>query len=259
MDTIAGRQFGLVLLVAMLLVIFLTILRAKKWKLPYFRKLAALDAIEEAVGRAVEMGRPIHMSPGNDNLRAASSTEMLAGISVGAYVAELAAKYNVNLIPTVGYTDTQAQLEERIRLAFLQEGKLESYHIGMVRYVPYGMAYDLFVLGIAEREKPSANIMIGSWQAAGLYLIESMRKIGAINIAGTVRPILTAFFVGACDYALIGEEVLAAGAYTSKDAATMGGLQGQDLLKFFCSGLIIVGSILATIGIAPLLVHLLYW
>jgi hypothetical protein len=215
--------------------------------------------LEEAVGRAVEMGRPIHMSPGNDNLRTASSTEMLAGISVGTYVAGLSAKYNVNLIPTVGYTDTQAQMEERIRLAYLQEGKLESYKIGMVQYVPYGMAYDLFVLGIAEREKPAANIMIGSWQAAGLYLIESMRKIGAINIAGTVRPILTAFFVGACDFALIGEEVLAAGVYTSKDTLAMGGLQGQDLLKFFCAGVIIAGSILATIGNASLLVQLLKW
>jgi len=242
-----GRQAGFVLVLSMLIVIYWAMNRARKGKAPFFRKLAAIDALEECVRRAVEMGKPVHVSPGIANLRDTSSAEMVTGIGVVGYTARLAAKYGIQIIPTCSWTDTQAQLEECIRLSYLQEGKGDQYKLGTVRYAPQS-SYNLMVVGIAETEKPAANIMIGTHMQSGLFGMESMRRQGAINIAGTIRNILSALFAGGCDYFLMGEEVLAAGAYISDDPSAKGSIRGLDMLKLFCSALILVGAILASVG-----------
>ena len=57
------------------------------------------------------------------------------------------------------------------------------------------------------------------------------------------------FFAAACDYALIGEELLTAGAYISKDAARLGSVHGQDLAKLIAFGVMLLGAIFCTLNI----------
>ena len=66
---------------------------------------------------------------------------------------------------------------------------------------------------------------------------------------GTARPAQLPFFVAACDYTLIGEELFAASAYLSKDPKLLGSLKGQDVGKaLFILG-ILVGVILISLKI----------
>ncbi len=55
------------------------------------------------------------------------------------------------------------------------------------------------------------------------------------------------FFVAACDYTLIGEELFAASAYLSGDPQQLGSLKGQDGGKLIAMVGIAVGSISATV------------
>jgi len=57
------------------------------------------------------------------------------------------------------------------------------------------------------------------------------------------------FFIAACDYTLMGEELYAASAYLSHEPLMLGGLKGQDLIKIFIIIFIIVGVVLVTLGI----------
>jgi hypothetical protein len=61
-------------------------------------------------------------------------------------------------------------------------------------------------------------------------------------------PTQLPFFVAACDYTLIGEELFAASAYLSKDPKLLGSLKGQDVGKFIFLLAIFIGAILLTLN-----------
>jgi hypothetical protein len=56
--------------------------------------------------------------------------------------------------------------------------------------------------------------------------------------------------VAICDYSLIGEELYALGAYVSEDPTVSSSLAGQDIGKFLAVLLIVLGSILLTLGMS---------
>jgi hypothetical protein len=98
------------------------------------------------------------------------------------------------------------------------------------------------------REKPAAIFLLGTFYAESLILAETGRSVGAIQISGTAMPSQIPFFVAACDYTLIGEELFAASAYLSREPKLLGSLKGQDAAKLFFILIIVVGVIAATIG-----------
>ena len=56
------------------------------------------------------------------------------------------------------------------------------------------------------------------------------------------------FFIAACDYCLIGEELYAASAYLSKDARLLANLKSSDIGKMIFAVLALIGVISATTG-----------
>ena len=55
--------------------------------------------------------------------------------------------------------------------------------------------------------------------------------------------------LAACDYVLLAEDELAAAAYLSPDPVQRGVIFGQDIAKAVCSLLVLLGSLLTTVGI----------
>ncbi len=209
------------------------------------RKLQGLDSIDEAIGRATEMGRPVHFTTGFGGLVA----DTLAAFAVLDYVARQAARYNVSLIVTNSQPVIQPITENIVRSAYLSEGRVESYRPGNVRYLSdTQLAYVSGVWGIMERERIAANIMMGYFFAESLLLSEGGNRVGAFQVAGTASTPQLPFFVAACDYTLIGEELFAAGAYLTQDPGRIGALMAQDAAKVLAIVLVAAGSIAATFG-----------
>ena len=101
-------------------------------------------------------------------------------------------------------------------------------------------------MGFITREKVAANIMIGAFWAESLLIAEAGASVGAIQVAGTANLHQIPFFVAACDYTLIGEELFAGGAYLSQDKMELGSIAAQDYLKIVSIGLVILGALAAT-------------
>ena len=240
---VAGRIFALGMLVLLWIFILGGMEMAKK-KLPSFRKLAGLEALPEMVGRAAEMNRPIHFTTGLGSLTGTVAPQLVAGLSVLGHVSELAAKYGVKIIYSVYLAEAMPIATELMREAYLRAGKADAFDAeDQIRYLSgEQFAYAAAVQGIAERERPAANIMIGPFYAESMLFSETFFRIGAIQLAGTARGYQIPFFAVVCDYLLIGEEIYAAGAYLSKDPIQVGSIQGQDLGK-------IVGWIIMFIGV----------
>lgn len=238
--------FVFVLLMAFALV--LIIQRAKKGIKPFIRKISGLEAIDEAVGRATEMGKPVHFSPGIARLSEEAAAQTLAGLSVLGYVARLTAKYDTELIVSNRVPEVLPITEEIVRQSYLAEGKPEAYNPDGIRFLSdEQFAYAAGCLGIMNREKVATNIMMGAFWAESLLFAEGGFAAGSIQVAGTANTHQLPFFIAACDYTLIGEELFAAGAYLSQDPMQTGSLAVQDLGKIAAVLLILIGTITTTV------------
>ncbi len=220
---------------------------AREGRKLFLRKIPGLDAVEEAVGRATEMGRPVLFIPGISEL---DEIETIAGISILGRVARITAQYDTPLVVPVRYPLVLAAGQEVVEQAYKEMGRGDAYHKDMVRYVAgEQFAFTANVNGYMMRERPATNIYMGAFYAESLLLAETGNAAGSIQIAGTTKPEQLPFFIAACDYTLMGEELYAASAYLSHEPIMLGGLKGQDLVKMIIVFLILIGVILVTFHI----------
>ena len=220
---------------------------AKQGKPLFLRKIPGLDEVEEAVGRATEMGRPVLFIPGIDEL---DQIETIAGVSILGRVAKITAEYDTPLMVPVRYPLVYAASQEIVEQAYIEAGKSDAYDKDCVRYVAgEQFAFTANVAGYMMRERPATNIYMGAFFAESLLLAETGNAAGSIQIAGTAKPEQLPFFIAACDYTLMGEELYAASAYLSHEPVMLGGLKGQDFVKLLIVTAIIVGVILVTFNL----------
>ena len=213
-------------------------------KIPELYKVAGLDALDEAIGRCTEMGRPVHFSPGIGDVQ---NAQTLAAMSILGYVAKQCAKYDTDLIATNRDIIVYPIAEAIIKQSYSEAGKLDNFKADNVRWISNDQfAYASGVTGIMHREKPAANLLLGAFWAESLIFAEVGAIAGAIQISGTANTAQIPFFVAACDYCLVGEELYAASAYLSKEPVLMGSLVVQDWGKMFGVLLIVAGTWLAS-------------
>jgi len=227
-----------------------TILLYTKWaregKSLFLRKIPGLDAVEEAVGRATEMGRTVLFVPGIAEL---DEIETIAGISILGRVAKITAQYETPLHVPVRYPLVLAAGQEVVEQSYIEMDKKDYYDKDTVQYVAgEQFAFTATVNGYMMRERPATNIYMGAFFAESLLLAETGNAAGSIQIAGTARPEQLPFFIAACDYTLMGEELYAASAYLSHEPVMLGGLKGQDFIKILITTCIIVGVLLVSFG-----------
>ena len=223
------------------------IFSARTGKELYIRKISGLESIDEAVGRATEMGQPILFVPGINDI---DDMQTIAGLTILRKVAERAAEYDTQMIVPVARSMVLSTAREVVRTAYLQAGRPDAYNEDYVFYLTDDQfGYVSGVDGIIVREKPAANFLLGSFYAESLILAETGFSSGAIQVAGTAMPSQLPFFVAACDYTLIGEELFAASAYLSRDPQQLGSLKGQDFGKAIFVLILIIGVILELLNI----------
>jgi len=219
---------------------------AKSGKDLFIRKINGLDEVEEAVGRATEMGKPVLFIPGINEI---DEIETIAGLSILGRIARITARYDTPLLVPVRYPMVLAAGQEVVEQAYIEEGKPDAYNRDIVRYVAgEQFAFTATVNGTMMRERPATNVYMGAFYAESLLLAETGNAAGSIQIAGTAQPAQLPFFIAACDYTLMGEELYAASAYLSREPLLLGGLKGQDWIKMLIIAAIIIGIVLISFG-----------
>jgi len=243
-----GRANLLVIACILVFAIVYYIILGARGKDLYIRKIAGLEAVDEAVGRATEMGRPVLFVPGIQDM---DNVQTVAGISLLSIIAKRTATYETALDVPVSRSIVMSTGRETVKQAYLEAGRPDLYNDDIVHYITdEQFGYVAAVDGIMVRQKPAACFYLGAFFAESLILAETGNSIGAIQVAGTAMPTQLPFFVAACDYTLIGEELFAASAYLSQDRMMMGSLKGQDTGKAIAMFFIIAGVVSATLATA---------
>jgi hypothetical protein len=212
----------------------------------FIRRLPGLDEVDNAVGRATEMGKPILYITG---LSGISDVATIAAINILGEVAKKTAEYNTRLIVPCADPIVMAVEQEVVKEAYAEMGRPDAYNEDDVFYLTRSQfAYVAGVNGIMVRQRPATILYMGMFYAESLVLAETGASVGSIQIAGTDAVTQLPFFITSCDYTLIGEELYAASAYLSREPVLLGGLKGQDTVKFIVGVLLILGVIAATLA-----------
>ncbi len=202
---------------------------ARRGKDLYVRPLAGIEAVDEAVGRATEMGKPILYLCG---LGDAAEVPTIASFTILGRVAKRVAEYQTQIIVPCRDPIVMTVAQEVVKTAYSDAGRPDSYNPDSVFFLTIEQfAYVAGVNGIMLRDKPATNVYMGKFYAESLIFAETGTMAGSIQIAGTDEIPQIPFFFVACDYTLIGEELYAASAYLSREPVLLGSLKAQDYAK----------------------------
>jgi len=231
--------------------ILLFIQHARRGRKLYVRKIAGLQAIDDAVGRATEMGKPILYCPGIGYIEDIAT---IASLSILGEVAKKCGQYDTKLINPHFDPIVYTVAREIVKESYTNVGRPDAFDQDSVYYVTDSQfAYAAAVDGIMLRERPATNFLIGWFRAESLILAETGASTGAIQIAGTDQVSQLPFFVTACDYTLIGEELYAASAYISKEPLLLGAIKGEDWGKVIIAAILIIGSVIGLMTAFPIM------
>jgi hypothetical protein len=221
------------------------ITKAKRGKELYVRPLAGIAAVDESIGRATEMGRPILYVLG---LGTAADIATIASFTILARIAKMTAEYRTPILVPCNDPIVMLVAQETVKTAYLDAGRPDMYKEENVFYVTsMQFAYVAAVNGIMIREKTATNFYLGKFYAESLILAETGSVAGSIQISGTDEIAQIPFFVAATDYTLIGEELYAASAYLGREPLLLGSLKAQDWGKALVMISLILGGLAASL------------
>jgi len=234
-------SFIFLLSISYIFLYYINSVKKGKIKEVFIRRIPALNYIDEAVGRSTELGKPILYIPGIMDI---DNIQTIASLSLLSYIAQKSALYETELIMPVSRSVVMTVAQEVIKEAYLKVGRSDLYRADRVFYLTDDQfGYAAAVDGIISRERPGAIFLIGAFYAESLILAETGFSAGAIQIAGTAMITQLPFFIAACDYVLIGEELFAASAYLSTDIIDKITLKTQDISKAIVMSFVFVASI----------------
>ncbi|NMC63298.1 MAG: hypothetical protein GYA55_09035 [SAR324 cluster bacterium] len=217
--------------------------KARRGEKIYVRRISGVDAIDEAIGRAAELGRPISFTTGLTGV----SPVLYAALGVLFYVSRKAALFASRLFAPQSAPDVMAITEDVMRDAYRNVGKLSNFDPQQIIFLSEDqLAFASGYIGLLHRERVASAFLFGSFAGEALILAEAGQQIGAMQVAATVTPEQVAFFIAACDYTLIGEELFAASAYLSQEPVQLGSLVGQDIGKLLFFTMIVIGVLIST-------------
>ncbi len=225
---------------------FVLFLRGRKGRLPYIRPIPGFNALEDAVGRAAEMGKPILYVPG---LQDASNPATVASMSLLSEVVKRAARLRTR-VKVPNYSSITWPVAQNVtKEAYMKAGRPEDYDPDDVAYLTSRQfTFTAAVIGMMARLKTASNFLIGHFYSESLILAETGAETGAVQIGGTDSETQLPFLITTCDYMLIGEELFAAAALATDDPVSRSTIAAHDWFKILVMVLIGAGFVLSLLG-----------
>jgi hypothetical protein len=248
-----GVWLDLTLLVILVVASYYYNKKSLAGKLPSLRKIPAIDAITEGVGKSVEENKPVHYAMGasGGQLYTQLVSMTLVALAFLNYISKLCAKYEANLIVHMPYqAESIPMIEAMVRDGYKSEGKSEFFKTSMLRYYGYGaLTWTQSVTHSYDEEGVGLNLSIGIFYSDCPISLEMAKIKGGLNVGGTGRWIMVYAFAMMCDYVFLGQEIYVAGAIVSGNPTLLSGVFTEEIGKYYSYILLAIGLILALFGV----------
>jgi hypothetical protein len=235
---------GLIILLLTFPLLFYLTSRIRAGKEARLRPMPGMEELPGSVGRAAETAQPLHVSVGVEGVSGVATAQTWAGLTLLRELADEAAACDTPLIVTVADPTALPVAQGILRRAYLRNGAPDSYDPRQVRFVaPVPIAYAAGVAGLLERESFSANVMVGAFGLEYLLMGEVGARQKLRQIVGAAEPDTLPFVLATADRSLIGEEMFATGAYTTRLPSQIASALAEDWARW----LVIIGILVAAL------------
>ncbi len=235
-------ELSLAFLLFFLLFIYIAFIEVRLRGKPNLRPLPALDFLKGTFHKAIESGRPLHISSGTGTLGDKDTAETRAGLSLLEYTQKQGSQYHVPVTSTFFHPAPMLSAYDFRRKTGARGGYI--YFIA-----PEKGVYAAGAAEVLKNEKPILHIAVGPFGYEFLILSEMANHQGIDQVAGSTDPAVLPFVYTSTDHNLLGEEVFAAGAYLSREPQALAGIIAQDVMRFILICGIALGVILKTLGV----------
>jgi hypothetical protein len=240
----AAQMAGLILIAVFGVFIAVFAGGALAGRRPTLRRLSGYQMLPGQLSRAIEAGQSLHFSLGTGGVGGSDTATTLAGLSALAFLAEEAAA--TETLPTVTVADATAMVmaQDVLRRAYIRQGNPTAYDPRSVRYVAASpLPYAAGTMDVLSNEDTSVSVMVGVFGPEVALIAEEGSKQGLAQIAGAADVAPLAVLYPTVNHLLVGEEMFAAGGYTTDQSAHLGSLRAQDLIRWILVVVIFVVSL----------------
>ena len=216
------------------------------------RKIPTIEASIEAVRVAAEKGTPLLFDTGWTGVQFGASAMTLttlcfvpATLELLRYTSAEAGKLGVRIITGTTNSVYAMQSTDFMQAGYAMGGHPEMFRQDDIMYYP-----DNTVLNFSERElirrlHIGAAVMVGGHsQSSNVVIYEALAQEGAMLVAGEIWDNDNSMAALCADYVSFAEENTAIAAYLTDDPMPKAVLAGEDLIKGFLIGFLVVGTFL---------------
>ena len=214
------------------------------------RKLSFIEALPDAVDRAVESNLPIHCGAGEYAYLSGMYAPMtVAGVHVLRYVSRLCFRKGARIMADVAINpEAYALMDGIVREAAITEGHPDAYHREDIRwYGPTEAHWQIGLVGQVASEGVSSLILVGAITGMSIAALGAVRLGGGMILGGTARYYHNGTWAALADYSLFSDDIYAAGAIASDDPLIISSQAAGDYVKY---ALIVATIILALLGLS---------
>ena len=223
----------LVFLFFVLSLLFALSLRVRAGRSGELRPLPGMKDLDAMLARAVETSQPLHVSVGVSGVGGPATAETWAGLTLLRHLADKAVACGASVVVTVADVTVLPIAQDILQRAYARHGYSAGYDPTQVRFVaPDPTAYAVGAMGLLEREPLAGNVMVGKFGDEYLFIGETGVRRHLHQLVGVADPQTLPLVYASADETLVGEEMFATGAYTSRLPVQIASLLTEDWIRW---------------------------
>jgi hypothetical protein len=199
------------------------------------RPLRGYEGLKGQLGRAIESGSQLHVTLGQASLISNASPTSIAAAQILAHLAKDGCANNTPPLVTVGEGTLLPIAQANMQAAYQQAGQPGEFDDTLTQFVAHEtdpFAYGGGVAAAIQENRVASNVMVGRFGIETAIIAEAANRKNIDQVIGTDAPVAMALATAVTDNLLIGEELLAAGAYLEGTPSQIASLQLQDILRW---------------------------
>jgi hypothetical protein len=221
------------------------------------RMIPTVEASLEAIRVATEKGSPLLFDTGWTGTTFSGNAVGLTTLSFVPATLELlkrlsaeAGRLDVRILTASRNPVYSLMSRDFMEQGYAMSGHPEKFNPEDINFYPDNTSLIISVSEQILRNNIGAAVMIGGHsQSSNIVIYEALATTGAMLVAGEIWPNDNSMAALCADYLSFAEENIAIQAYLTDDPVPKAILAGEDIIKGFLIGTVIIGGLLYAVGV----------
>jgi hypothetical protein len=242
--------FGVALILISVGLLFVFALPPRSRPRVVLRPNQAFQHLRRAIGLSVENGTRMHVSIGTASIISPNNPSALIGLSTLERVSMISSVSDRPTVATSGDGTLAILSQDTTRAAYRRANCPEQFDPTQARLTgPTPFSYIAGTLPVIADERVSTNILVGNFGPEAALLADASERSGGFLMGASDSVPAQAALYATASEPLIGEELFAIPAYLKAGPTHEAGLRAQDVLRWIIAAGLVIGSLLALVGI----------